>query len=299
MRNRFFKMVCMLSAGFAVSRCPLAAQQFERPEFTIPTLDTDAAPPLTSDTPITGTSFQELPTEAIDFLCGIALLLIPPEFEDENGWGDETKIQSGLNMRIDNGQLQTSRRWKNVNHGNWLKASGILEEPEKTFRLRAARLPDPEQETQRYDIDVSAQIRVTGTQQQWSLGLMLWSISAEAVANVDLHLVLDVKTLVVQSDKGTRLRFLPNVTQAEVRLTDFSLRRISHLKGKPVQEFGNLLEQLIRRRVSRENKKLATRINTALQKKPERLEIPFDVANWFSSTPSKADANMRTDAKHH
>jgi hypothetical protein len=54
------------------------------------------------------------------------------------------------------------------------------------------------------------------------------------------------------------------------------MRRISHLKGKPVQEFGEFFEKLIRRRVSRENTKLATRINAALQKKPERLEIPFD-----------------------
>ena len=88
--------------------------------------------------------------------------------------------------------------------------------------------------------------------------------------------------LLLQNDMGTRLRFLPKVTLAEARLTNFSLRRISHLKGKPVQEFGDGFEQLIRRRVGPENKNLSTRINTALEKKPERLEIPFDVAGWFS-----------------
>ena len=116
---------------------------------------------------------------------------------------------------------------------------------------------------------------------------MLWSISAEAVVDVTLHLVLDVKSEVVQNDKGSRLRFFPAVTQAEAQLTDFSLRRISHLKGKPVQEFGDLFERLIRKRVGRENKNLATRINTALEKKRERLEIPFDIAGWFNAADSK------------
>lgn len=40
--------------------------------------------------------------------------------------------------------------------------------------------------------------------------------------------------LLLKNDMGTRLRFLPKVTLAEARLTNFSLRRISHLKGKPV-----------------------------------------------------------------
>ncbi len=290
MRNRMFRILLMLAAGLAVMDHPIAAQESAPPEFTIPKLEGNTKPGASSEKPTAGTTRQELPTKALEFIQGIALLLIPQKFEDDDGWGDETKIQSGLNMRFEDGQLRTSRRWNQVNHGSWRRASGILEEPEKTFELRAARLPDPEEGTQRYDIGVSARVRVTGTQQQWNLGVMLWSISAEAVAKIDLHLVLDLKTQVVQSEKGTRLRFLPNVTQAEVRLTSFSLRRISHLKGKPVQEVGNWMEQLIRRRVNRENKKLASRINKALEKKPEQLEIPFDIVNWFNSSPSNTEA---------
>ena len=279
----------ILSILLAVICDFLAAQESLPSELTIPPADAVEEPPAgvivdTTDTTGTGTTTrQEIPREAIDFVRGIALLLIPQTFEDDDGWGDETKIQSGLNMRFDDGRLDTSRRWKHVNHGNWLRASGNLVEPEERFQLTAARLPAPEKGTQRYDVEVSARLRVTGRQQQWSYGVMLWSISAEAVADVALHLVLDVKSEVVQNDEGTRLRFLPKVTQAEAKLTDFSLRRISHLKGKPVQEFGDLFEKLIRKRVGRENKNMATRINTALEKNVEQLEIPFDLAGWFST----------------
>jgi len=264
-----------------------AVQETEFPELIIPPWDAVEKPPATADVNRAGTTRQEIPREATDFIRGIALLLIPLEFEDDDGWGDEKKIQSGLNVRFSDGQLETNRRWKHVNHGNWLKASGKLVDPEERFQLNVARLPEPEKGTQRYDVEVSARLRVTGRQQQWSYGVMLWSISAEAVADVTLHLVLDVKSEVVQDDKGTRLRFIPEVTQAESQLTDFSLRRISHLKGKAVQEFGDLFERLIRKRVDRENKNLTTRINTALEKYHEQLEIPFDIAGWFNAADSK------------
>ena len=277
----------ILTIVLAILSDRLAAQESQPPDLVIPPFDSVDEPKAEATIPSAGTERQELPPEAIDFLRGIALLLIPHQFEDDDGWGEETKIQSGLNMRFDDGQLKTSRRWKHVNHGNWQQGAGTLVEPEQRFHLSAARLPDPEADIHRYCVDVSARLRVTGRQQQWSYGVMLWSVSAEAVADVTLHLVLAVKSEVVQNERGTRLRFFPEVTQAEAQITNFSLRRISHLKGKPVQEFGDLFERLIRKRVARENKNLAPRINTALEKKREQLEIPFDIAGWFNAPDSK------------
>lgn len=281
------KGLILLSILLAGSSDFLVAEEPEPPELIIPPLDAVAGPSVAPIAEAPGIERQEIPREAVDFIRGIALLLIPQEFDDDDGWGDEKKIQSGLNIRFNDGRLETNRRWELVNHGSWLQATGKLVDPEERFLLNVARLPEPEKGTQRYDVEVSARVRVTGRQQQWSYGVMLWSISAEAVADVNLHLVLDAKSEVVQNDKGTRLRFIPNVAEAEARLTDVSLRRISHLKGKPVQEFGDLFEKLIRKRVTRENRNLATRINTALEKKREHLEIPFDVAGWFNMTDSK------------
>lgn len=284
MQSECLILLSILIAGACDSH---AAQETEPPELIIPPWDVVEKPPATASVNTPEITRHEIPREATDFIRGIALLLIPPEFEDDDGWGDEKKIQSGLNIRFNDGRLQTNRRWKHVNHGNWLQATGKLVDPEERFQLNAARLPEPQEGTQRYDVEVSARLRVTGRQQQWSYGVMLWSISVEAVADVALHLVLDVKSEIVQTDRGTRLRFIPVITQAEAQLTNFSLRRISHLKGKAVQEFGDLFERLIRKRVGRENRNLATRINAALEKKRERLEIPFEIAGWFNAVDSK------------
>ncbi|MEZ6033096.1 MAG: hypothetical protein R3C17_08400 [Planctomycetaceae bacterium] len=276
--------VCLILGASLVIVCrQITAQDIEAPELVIPPLNPAGEVRPDEKSPVdAGTSARrEMSAEASEFIRSVALLLIPQEFEDDNGWGDETKIQSGLNMRFDDGQLRTSRRWKHVNHGNWQQVTGRLVDPEDTFRLRVVGAPDPDRGIQQYDIDVSARLRIQGRQQQWNYGLMLWSISAEAVADVNLHVLLDVKSEIMQSEKGARLRFLPNVRSAEVRLSNFSLRRISHLKGKPVQQFGDWFESMIQRRVSRENDKLTLRINAALQKQPEKLEIPLDIAGLF------------------
>ena len=300
MLHKMVRLILIVVTSVLCLSRHLAGQELSPADLTIPPFDVVEALPAEAvvDHDVrAATERLEIPREGIDFIRGVALLLIPQEFEDDDGWGDETKIQSGLNMRFDDGQLKTSRRWKHVNHGNWQQASGHLVKPEETFQLRAARLAEPEQGTQQYDINVSARLRVTGRQQQWSYGVMLWSISAEAVADVKLHLVVDVKSEIVETEKGTRLRFSPKVCQAEAELADYSLRRISHLKGKPVQEFGDLFKNLIQKRVARENQKLAMRINTALEEKPDRLEIPFEIADWFQ-IPQENAANCQISTHH-
>ena len=125
---------------------------------------------------------------------------------------------------------------------------------------------------------------------------MLWSISADAVVDLSLHAVLDVKSEVVTTDKGARLRFVPSVTQATVKMENFRLQRISHLKGTVVQAHGEVIEELIQMRLRRENKDLPARINKAIQKKADRLEIPFDIGGWFGvspkGTPLKPDQSV-------
>ncbi len=232
---------------------------------------------------------RDLPDEGQLFIRSIALMLLPQKFDDEKGWGDEKRIQSGLNVDFDGGRLRTSRRWNMVNHGSWLQGSGELVDPAKTFSMKAAQLPDLDDRTQQYQVNVSAKMSVTGRQQQWNYGVMLWSISADATADINVEVTFDVKSEVVTTDTGSRLRFLPNVTQAAARLDNFKLHRISHVKGTAVKGVGELVEELIQLRIKRENKDLAARINKALQKKADHFEVPFDIGGWFGIRPGHAD----------
>jgi hypothetical protein len=68
-------------------------------------------------------------------------------------------------------------------------------------------------------------------------------------------------------------------------MENFRLQRISHLKGTVVQGHGEVIEELIQMRLRHENKDLPARINKAIKKKPEKLEIPFDIGGWFGISP--------------
>lgn len=291
--SRRLRRALIVAGGLSLGMPVLQLLQTIRAdEFTAPARPTDSVVQPTdsaasstgqnSATTLPNHARRELPEQGIQFIRGIALLLMPESFDDEDGWGRETRIQSGLDVDFDDGRIETKRRWKSVNHGSWLQGAGQLVDPETTFSLKATQLPDPDAKTQAYLVQASARLRVTGRQQQWNYGVMLWSLSADAVADIRLDVTLNVKADVVTTDKGSRLRFQPSVTQAQAHLTGFSLRRVSHAKGAMVREFGNWLEELLRLRLKRENKDLAARINKALSKKSDQLEIPLDLGSWFS-----------------
>jgi hypothetical protein len=294
LRNIAFAIVAHVS----VIHVPVASGQNPVAESAAPSLDelpstAESSPDLSAQS-----IEQPVPQQGIDFIRGIILLLIPRTFEDSDDWGRETRIQSGLKIDFDDGRLKTKRRWKLVNHGSWLQGSGELLTPEESLQLNATLLSSADSSARRYRIQTSATLRVTGRQQQWNYGVRLWSISADAIAKVRLEADIEVLTQIVNSDAGPRLRFLPKITRAKAKLDDFSLRRISHFKGTGIREMGDVLKELIDLRIRKENRDLAHRINKALQRKPERLEIPLTPAFWFSDAPGeKATSTPATESE--
>jgi hypothetical protein len=240
---------------------------------------------------------KELPPDGQQFIRGVVLLVLPTEFDDEDGWGDEKKIQSGLNVDFDDGRLETSRRWKNVNHGTWLRGSGKLVDPEKFFKLKVTQLPDPHEGTKRYDIVVSARLNVTGQQQQWNLGVMLWSISADAIADLTFRATVDATAGIVLTENGSMLRFQPIVKTASVHLDQFQLNRVSHVKGTIARQYGEVVEELIELRIKKENKSLAAKINKSLAKKQDDLQLPVGFGGWFNAAAAKMKAEKDIGAE--
>ena len=262
-------------------------------------------------------SQEPLSSEATEFLRGIILLLLPETFRDDDGWGNQTRIQSGLNVDISKGKLHTSRRWKEVNHGSWSQLTAQLTDPANTFQLSIALIPEtdtnpvakgslstptsvgsavvdnPPDAFTRYVVTCDAAIRAVGQQQQWSYGLMLWSISAD----VDVRATFTTKVRVQRStltDGGNiRIAINPHVESAHVQLTHFQVNRISHTKGTIAREFGAAFSPVAKRLVRKANEGLADKINRRLIKAKDRFQLPI----WKSifTLPSVATDNLQTD----
>ena len=217
---------------------------------------------------------KPLPPRANDFIKAMMISLLPPTYVDDDDWGGEKKIQSGLNVRMDGLKVKTSRRWKNVNHGTWKRIDATLIDPNQHCKLQISTLPQAENGGPRYRIRASLRIRVVGRQQQWNRGVKLVSVSADAFADVSVSADFEINSQLIKDKDGRRLRVMPVVEAAAVHVDGFHLNKLSRAKGSAVSEFGKIFESLVHRAVSRKNAKLVGKINGKITKKPERFEIP-------------------------
>ncbi len=242
-------------------------------------------PPVSA--PIVKVEPSETPMspQAVQFVRGMALMLLPETYSDDDDWGNQKRIQSGLNVRMDGLRLDTSRRWKEVNHGTWQRVDATLVDPEQHFQLAITLLPKLERGVPRYRVSAKLRLRATGRQQRWNYGVKLYSVSADVVADVSFTADLQFRSDVLQTESGSKLRVLPHLETANARLDGFSLRGVSHAKGGAVREFGKLIDGMLQSAVKRKSEKLPTKVNAKIQKKPERFEVPAGVLAIFGTPP--------------
>ncbi len=233
-----------------------------------------------------------LSPEATKFLRATILFLVPKSIIDEDDWGRTKRIQSGLNVRFDGAQLRTSRRWKDVKHGEWERAEVTLLDPKERFDLHVELIPQEDTSTSVYHIHGKVRLHVEGRQQRWANGAKLYSMSGEAVADVAFSSVIQLKRKVVTFEDESRLRILPSIQSATLRLTGFRLQQVGHIKGTMATEFGHCLKSVVKRMVAHKSDKLAAKINAKIRKKPERFEIPLGV---FAVLTGSADDQSRPE----
>ena len=236
---------------------------------------------------------QKLTPAATEFIKGLALILLPPTFTDDDDWGKTKRIQSGLNVKLDGFELKTSRRWKDVKHGLWRRVDATLIDPLKFFDLQIWLLPKTEDNQPRYRILAGLRIAITVRQQQWNHGLKVYSVSSDILTDVSVDTVIDFRSKLVDIESKQRLQILPHIQSTDVNIDRFLIRRISHAKGGAVKEFGSLFEGLIRKVVEKKSQKLPQKINSKIEKKADRFQFSGTMLNIFGFK-AKTEADDQT-----
>lgn len=241
--------------------------------------------------PVTVSLPQEetpLSPEVTNFIKGMALMLLPSTYTDDDDWNLHKRVQSGLNVKFKGLKLDTSRRWKDIRHGTWQRVDATLVDPEGHFQLAISFLPRTKADEPRYRVRAKMRLRAVARQQRWNLGARLYSVSADVVADISFDADLHFQTQLVKTDNGTQLRVLPKIETANARVDGFSLRSVSHAKGGAVREFGNVIEAIVKRAVRKKGEKLPNKINGKIMKKPERFEIPAGILALVGGAPVPA-----------
>lgn len=289
-RCRLFAPLIVVAMWGILLVCPARSDEVGTTPTAPPSVTAAAEfPPvrMVSLSQIVGAEKEEpLAPAATMFVKGMALVLLPETYTDDDDWGGTKKIQSGLNVKLNGLKLDTSRRWKDVKHGTWQRVDATLVDPKQHFGLSISLLPKVERGVPRYRVRAKLRLRATGRQQRWNFGAKLYSLSSDIVADVAFTADLHFRTEVVKSDGSSKLRVLPHIENASAYLDGFSLRSVGHSKGGAVREFGKVIESIIKRSIKKKNAKLATKINGKIKKKPERFEIPAGILAVFGETPA-------------
>lgn len=218
-------------------------------------------------------ALQETPAQFQPMLVDTILDLVPNEYESTKHWGGTKEIVSGLDVKMRDGRLRTKRRRKDVNHGTWKRYNVTLVDPKEYFEIQVVNLVESSPGTATFDLVVRAKLDVYGRLQEWKRGVRLFSISAEAVADVELKLACQLTTKLDASHFPPDVLLRPTVANAESKLTQFKLRRLSKADGPIVREFGDGLEKILRKKLAEKDDKLASKINRQIQKNKDDLRL--------------------------
>lgn len=239
--------------------------------------------PLPRDVP--EFDLEDAPPGTRTLLKRLLVELLPHEFEETGKWGTTKKVWDGVHMKMDGLHLKTKRKWKEVNHGTWKKHRITLADPDQFLRAKVNNVERAGPGRMAFDLALAARLDIYGRLQEWQRGIRLFSVSADATADVeiDAHFVVDTKL-----DGGSvppGIVITPRADSADLRLVDFKLHRVSKAHGPLVDELSDGLEKTVRKELARRDEKVVQSINRQLEKNQDDLHLSVQSLikkNWLS-----------------
>jgi hypothetical protein len=237
----------------------------------------DQAQPLPAASPQDTTQQESSASDSAErvqrLITSIVLENIPHEFEERDNWGNTTEVWDGLKVEVDGLRIKTKRRKKEVNHGTWKLYRIRLIDPERSFQVRVENLRAIPNGPVEFDTCVDARLDAFGRVSQWERGVQLISLSANAEAQVRVRVRCNLTAKLDTSQLLPAVVLNPVVTEADLQLVDFRLRRISQLSGPLVHELGKTLRELLENELARRRHKLPDKINRQIAKNRDDLRL--------------------------
>jgi len=210
--------------------------------------------------------FQQLITR-------IALENIPREFVDNKDWGKTTEVWAGIRIRREGLRITTKRRKKKVNHGTWKRYRISLVDPEQRFHLRVENVRETTDGRVEFDAWVDASLSAFGRLSQWERSVQLLSIGVDANARVRLRVRCSLGMELDLTNLPPDVVLDPVVTDADLRIVDFRIRRVSDLSGPIVRPLSHQVREVLEDRIAKRQARLVQKINRQIDKNRDHLRL--------------------------
>lgn len=207
------------------------------------------------------------------FLTGLARRHIPHTFSDNKKWGKTAERWDGLEFELDGLRLETRRRRKTVNHGNWQRYDVRLLDPNREFVIRLNRLETREDGRLLADVDISSYVQAHGRFARWNHGVQLISLGVDARARLNLNVVVSLGTELDFSQVPPAVVFDPIVESSRLSFQDFEVDRIGEIGGDVAEWLGDQCEGTIRARVEDQQEKITAKLNRAIDRNRDDLRL--------------------------
>jgi len=203
---------------------------------------------------------------------------IPHEYEETKDWGKTTEIWAGVRVWREGLRIKTKRRKKEVKHGKWRLYRIWLVDPDQQFHVRVENIREAGKGRAEFDAWVEAAMKIYGRLSVWERGVQLISTSADADARVRLRVRCNLGAKVDPTRLPPDVILDPVITDADLQLVDFDLRRISDLRGPFVNSLSHGVREVLEDRIAKRRQSLVDKINRQIEKNEDEFRLSlFDL----------------------
>ncbi len=212
----------------------------------------------------------------------------PRTYRGDKDWGEQKKLWAGVKVKFDGLRPKTHRRWREANHGRWMRYEVTL--PPTSARRRAVadvrqvhEVVDPQTGQKGYRIEsiVIAPMTFAAQVQRWNRGVKLYSMTIRGEMRLRLTSTSTVAFVADYSEVPPALVLDPTIEAAHLTLEHFEVDRVSKIGGDVAEEWGELLEDVIRDKfLEEQNQKLAAKLNKSINK--SRDDLRLSLADWLA-----------------
>jgi len=265
----------------------IAAVIFLAPSFGFAVRAQDAGlsanphPPSTQSNPsiqrAQATPIDAAPTDAGDvidnLLTRVAVANIPTEFSQNKDWGTQAERFDGLDWEREGLKIETRRKRKWVNHGNWKKYSVSLRNPAEEFRIQIKNMREAENGKLAFEVHLAAHLDIDARNAKWEKGVQLYSVSATGHTQIRLVIGMEMDVRMGVNRFPPDMKLTPHATRANIIIDEFRIDRISKIGGEIAQQVTRSVREQIDQKIAEYDEKLLSKINEELEKHKDDFEL--------------------------
>jgi hypothetical protein len=208
-----------------------------------------------------------------DLATGIVRQTIPETFDGNDNWGDTARVLDGWRIERHGLQFKTKRRWKEVNHGTWLRYEVTPINPDTELILKIVSIKPGDGGKLLVSVTADSPIHATGRLAEWRYDIQLASFDAAATADVHVDATISLSPKIDTSEFPPAVLLVPKVETAALDISNFKLHRVSKVGGSFVSVLSGGLEKAITLGLDQKQNKIVSAINKKIEAKQDRFKV--------------------------